>query len=570
MPHRIAFVADPQLVDPHTYPGRPWPLSTLTIQHTDLYLKRAYSRIQRDLDPNSILFLGDLFDGGRDWSTVASESQDERWNSYGETFWQKEYKRFSKIFFRDWRGNPSKVFQPEELVENTRIIASLPGNHDLGFGATIQLPVRDRFNAFFGASNRVDIIGNHTFVSIDSVSLSARDQQGSDAAIYRPTEEFLDGAASLIASTERNHIRYISGADPIHRYSHDVEEVKAGAERRAEVDQTSSVPFPAILLTHVPLYRLPGTPCGPMREKWPPTRPPRGQTEPVYPDERNSLRVDGAGWQYQNAITQPTSRYILEKLEGRIGSAFSGDDHDYCEVLHRAYPSPGRGIREITVKSISWAMGVRLPGIVLASLWHELDQQGKPVARMEGEPEETIQTHLCLLPDQLGIFISYVIMFGMTLIALIARAVYLAFGTNVLPQVDDEEPLLPVFSPGLSSSASSAEREKAERSGYAFNPRLHGNGSASSSASSSNSGMHMAARPRGSGSSPFGISTNMTNPLDAKRGDTYDFGDRIGGSDASRQKIDWTRPRTFSAIFFGSLWAVVRAVFPCYLMLLLW
>jgi hypothetical protein len=71
-PHHLVFVADPQIVDPHTYPGRPWPMSTLTERYTDRYMRRNYQLINRKLDPDSIVLLGDLFDGGREWSTTKS------------------------------------------------------------------------------------------------------------------------------------------------------------------------------------------------------------------------------------------------------------------------------------------------------------------------------------------------------------------------------------------------------------------------------------------------------------------------------------------------------------------
>ena len=66
-PHHLVFVADPQLIDPHSYPGRPWPLNPLTVLITDNYLKRGYGAMQHRLHPDSVFFLGDLFDGGREW-----------------------------------------------------------------------------------------------------------------------------------------------------------------------------------------------------------------------------------------------------------------------------------------------------------------------------------------------------------------------------------------------------------------------------------------------------------------------------------------------------------------------
>jgi hypothetical protein len=129
-PHRLAYVADPQLVDPHTYPGRPWPLSTLTVSHTDIYLRRAYSRIQRQLDPGTIFFLGDLFDGGREWSTGTTESQDpheaKRYRKHGDLFWQHEFDRFSNIFLTEWNEEE----RLNKALGDRRVVGSKQGHSE--------------------------------------------------------------------------------------------------------------------------------------------------------------------------------------------------------------------------------------------------------------------------------------------------------------------------------------------------------------------------------------------------------------------------------------------------------
>jgi hypothetical protein len=84
----------------------------------------------------------------------------------------------------------------------------------------------------------------------------------------------------------------------------------------------------------------------------------------------------------------------------------SGDDHDYCEYVH-AYGSAGAGspgVREVTVKSISMAMGVRRPGFQLLSLI-------PPNARLDTALTATQADTPCLLPDQLGIYLSVYIPF---------------------------------------------------------------------------------------------------------------------------------------------------------------
>ena len=230
LPHHVILIADPQLVDAHTYPGRPWPLSSLTVFYADLYLFRTYSLLQR-----TVFFLGDLFDGGREWGTTKNSSPDARYKRYGNKVWMKEYSRFGKLFFEPWKlgGVDSASSQ-----RGRKIIASLPGNHDLGFGRGIRNTVRERFQAFFGEGNRVDIIGNHSFVSVDSVSLSAMDQDdpatGSSSpstdeshspGIWEPTEEFLNGVQALKARAITEELLALRGQSENYLGLHEVEDI---------------------------------------------------------------------------------------------------------------------------------------------------------------------------------------------------------------------------------------------------------------------------------------------------------------------------------------------------------
>jgi hypothetical protein len=363
----------------------------------------------------------------------------------------REYHRFGRIFFGHW-GDGGWLPRPGQ--PGRKIISSLPGNHDLGFGKGVQVSVRKRFNAYFGEGNRIDIIANHTFVSIDSVSLEAQAQENAQAVkeLWKPTVDFLDGAKKQKQRLIQEELRIQRGLTRNLPFEHQI--INSDRLAKSPLPQfTDTVSgFPTILLSHVPLYRGEGTPCGPLREHWPPTPPPNGQTEPLEKDERNAISISG-GYQYQNVLHKEVTKDVTEKI-GDIQYAFSGDDHDYCEVVHRGYPSSGGGIREITVKSISWAMGVRKPGVVLVSLWNPVDQQGNPLAKEAGTP--TLQTHLCLLPDQLGLFIRYALLFGFTLFALAIRSALIAAGRLSSGSHPGDAPLLPT-----TANASSAENEKA-------------------------------------------------------------------------------------------------------------
>ena len=471
------FIADPQLIDPHTYPDRPWPLSTFTILHVDNYLKRSYIQLQKLLHPDTLFFLGDLFDGGREWKTAHGTTEDPAWakglrpsgeqkyvetwgKRYGEDFWLKEYNRFGRIFYDFWNlgGSEAGPWQ-----RGRKIISTLPGNHDLGFGAQVKIPIRNRFETYFGEGNRVDVIGNHTFVSVDSVSLSAGASEHGTKELTQPSEDFLDNVQASKRKAVARELSLQAGNEKVLQYVHKVEDLE-GADY-AHLPTLDPGPkgadFPTILLTHVPLYRSSGTPCGPKREHWPPATPPKGQTTPVNPDERNAISVSG-GYQYQNVLGADDSVRIVSKI-GNVVQVFSGDDHDYCEIVH---PHEKNFAREITVKSMSWAMGVRKPGFMMLSMWNPVDSEGESLYNVDskGKPGSTptMKSHLCLLPDQLGIFIRYGVLVVVTLLALLIRSILVPV-LNLEPfsyhqRIDVDETLLPTTNRDSKRSAETEYR----------------------------------------------------------------------------------------------------------------
>ncbi|KAL9119466.1 MAG: hypothetical protein Q9187_003979 [Circinaria calcarea] len=475
-PHHVVLIADPQLVDPHTYPGRPWPLSTLTTRHTDLYLRRSFSYLQSILDPSTVYFLGDLFDGGREWAAGSNYSPDKRWKGYGKKYWLQEYDRFGRIFLDRWNQRPS---QKRRLRKDRKIIASLPGNHDLGLGNGIRLPVRQRFHTFFGVGDRVDVIANHTFVSIDTVSLSAKGQtdtqvvgpahdghQQAGVEIWGDTEEFLSSVKDKKAKAVDRVLRLMSGRDENLREDHTVLDLNGQIPPALNSVNSSSAELPTILLTHVPLYRPPGTPCGPLRERWPPSQKTDGTEEFLHKDDANAIQV-AAGYQYQNVLQPDISNDLIEKI-GKVEFVFSGDDHDYCEVVHRGFTSRGGGVREITVKSISWAMGVRKPGFLMLSLWNPIDESGHSINMSRGKEDAskggvrttTLNSHLCLLPDQLEIFIRYGVLLGLTIMVLVIQAlVQLWHRPNELDKVNGHI-LRPDRSPSVSAKRYEMDSEE--------------------------------------------------------------------------------------------------------------
>lgn len=164
-PHRIMLIADPQIVDEHSYPTKPRIYQWWIRKIADNYLHRNYMFGQHILDPDTNIFLGDLFDGGREW-------EDDRWFD--------EYKRYRKIF-------PKKV--------GRRTYDSIPGNHDIGFHE-VNKSVVDRFSQYFGDSNRYIELGNHSIIMLDTISLS-----NPDPKIATDSLNFLDSLNSKLNPT---------------------------------------------------------------------------------------------------------------------------------------------------------------------------------------------------------------------------------------------------------------------------------------------------------------------------------------------------------------------------------
>ncbi|EMR10435.1 hypothetical protein PNEG_01151 [Pneumocystis murina B123] len=216
-PYRVALIGDPQLVDKHTY-NRSFLLTAFTNFYTDKYMKRNWKYLNNELHPQSLIFLGDLLDGGRDLEMKS---------------WIKEYKRFDDVFF-----------QPPGV----KVISTLPGNHDIGFSDGVTLNRLNRFRAYFGESSSSYVLGNHTFVLLDTISLS----NTINTQVSEYTKQLLD-----------------------------------------DLKNTYDKDFPRILLSHVPLFRPANTPCGPNREK------------------NTSIKLE-RGYQYQNVILSSISTYVLE------------------------------------------------------------------------------------------------------------------------------------------------------------------------------------------------------------------------------------------------------------------
>ncbi|KAI0305609.1 Metallo-dependent phosphatase-like protein [Multifurca ochricompacta] len=246
------------------------------------------------------------------------------------------------IFLGDMMDNgfaDMHITKYQEYVQRFRSIFSapqslavyyIPGNHDVGLGngRDTSTLARPRYKAAFGPLAQHVVLGGHSLLMVDAPALVDEDWRRDNAS-----ESRTDGLPQ--------DLKYL-------------QHLRAGHAPDA----------PLILFSHVPLYRSPNSDCGPLREKG------------------SIPAVRGEG--YQTLLSPETSQLLLKEF--RPALIFSGDDHDYCEHTHTFLEN---SVPEVTVKSISIAMGIHQPGFQLLSL--------------SSEPR-TRAHRPCALPDQLRVY----------------------------------------------------------------------------------------------------------------------------------------------------------------------
>ncbi|KAI9495609.1 Metallo-dependent phosphatase-like protein [Zychaea mexicana] len=136
---RMLLIGDPQLTDAYSY-DRPGIVLRISEFYSDLYMHRNYRHLNRQLNPQAQLFMGDLMDGGREWNDVG---------------YQKQVTRFRRLF------------------HSTKPQFFMAGNHDIGFGNGIKKNILERFENEFGPTSYTFNISEYSIVVLDTVSLSA-------------------------------------------------------------------------------------------------------------------------------------------------------------------------------------------------------------------------------------------------------------------------------------------------------------------------------------------------------------------------------------------------------------
>ncbi|KAF8590920.1 hypothetical protein K439DRAFT_1328578, partial [Ramaria rubella] len=309
----VLLIADPLVPRPY----RSWiPNLTFVKQHIVNHNLRKSWNAAKSLRPHTVIFLGDML---RQGGVIKEMSQ------YGDYFAQ-----FQSIFKTD--SSISTYF--------------IPGNRDVGLGPsrTFSVQTRDRFESYFGPTNQLVTVGNHTLVLLDAPALVEEDYRR-----HGVQAKFVDWLGSAGGSI--NFVKTVATTPP---------------------------DFPVVLFSHIPLWRPDGASCGPLRE-------------------HGNIRR-GVGRGYQSLLGRETSNFLLESTSPAV--IFSADDHDYCEFTHLVpaedeYDDP-YPIREVTVKSFSMATRLKRPGFQLLSLF-------TPSVGAAGVEPSYADTP-CLLPNQSRIY----------------------------------------------------------------------------------------------------------------------------------------------------------------------
>ncbi|KAL9682872.1 hypothetical protein QQ045_014682 [Rhodiola kirilowii] len=172
---KVAVIADPQLMDRTSHGRAPKSLALEIPQfYTDLFMRRSFLLSIRPLKPDTVLFLGDYFDGG----PILSDEE-----------WQDSMNRFRHVF---------DVNTPVHFIS---------GNHDVDYaiGHPHKLKVIERYEKAFGKRNYVFKVGKVDFVSIDAQDLDGRIED----KLTSTTWEFVKNVSNDKASNPRVLLTHI-------------------------------------------------------------------------------------------------------------------------------------------------------------------------------------------------------------------------------------------------------------------------------------------------------------------------------------------------------------------------
>lgn len=417
---RVLIVSDPQVVGRGTYADTPAPIFHILRFFSDQYVRKAWRALRSVAAPRAdlVVLLGDLSDRGR-WYTAHDA-------------WYALQRRWERLF----RG----IAIVRSARSPARALPALvvPGNHDIGLpdARTGQpTPANAAAAAWFRETFAPHVDATYTLANTSNASWNARVPlavRGSE-----PTHELvLVDALDLVSMQPLLALPFDSGGSHLAAAKARAPQTAAMIDALgAELAQPGPHPV-RVLFSHVPLAR-----SATERSCDVPWR----TAQHGVRRESHRARVPGGAIlqggdlarTYQNLVQPDVSAWVLGAVQP--AAVFSGDDHDHCEIVHRARRPQAAGdggvpgfarddVPELTVKAVSMLEGVRRPGYA----WLALDVQPDGTPYVAYTP--------CLLPDQVQLWLLVYVPFLVMTLAYVAwwRTKH---SYTILPQHTDDVPM---------------------------------------------------------------------------------------------------------------------------------
>ncbi|OQR86766.1 hypothetical protein THRCLA_10515 [Thraustotheca clavata] len=207
--HRLVVIADPQLTDYYSYgmARGSWTLA-LTEFYSDLFMRRNFQQITRmHTPPDSVLVLGDIFDGGRILDAEAHTKHRDRFNWIFDT------------------GRQSIQFY------------NMTGNHDVGIREWYSDEAAKKFQEQFGPSQYTVVLGHVELVVIDTIAMLSSNSTVRDAAL-----EFVKTYGSM--KSKHNYPRLLFTHIPLYRPN---QGATCGPSRHSPIKQGQGVSYQNVI-----------------------------------------------------------------------------------------------------------------------------------------------------------------------------------------------------------------------------------------------------------------------------------------------------------------------------------
>lgn len=430
---RVLVVSDPQVVGRATYADAPWLLQQAARFFSDQYLRKAWRALRgRAIGAlaapaaDLVVLLGDLTDRGR-WYT-------------SEAAWRTLQQRWHRLL--DGTAIVRGVRTIERRRDGQVPALVVPGNHDIGLpDAKDGRPTAQNAAAaaWFREAYAPHVDDAYTLANTTRASWNAR----IPIAVHgsTPTHELvLVNALELVSMQPLDSPPFGTDGERLAAAKARAPQTAAMIDRLGEEARGAARRPLRVLFSHVPLARDAGehscdvpwhTRIHGVRRESHRARVPGGDI----------LQGGDAEHTYQNLVQPDVSAWVLRAVQP--AAVFSGDDHDHCETVHRAWRTQtaqhgaARGfapddVPELTVKSVSMLEGVRRPGYA----WLQLEVR-------DGAP--SLDYTPCLLPDQVRLWLVYVPCFFATLWYVVRRCS--AARGALLPSHTEEIPMEPLSVP---------------------------------------------------------------------------------------------------------------------------